>query len=237
MVSRFRPPTGTRLTPPAPQQGGQTMRTLLLAAACFLFLQCISPPAAWAKRGFFAGLEAPYTMMWGDLNGEKALVGSKDTILLPDIDGGLGYGLFVGMGVSETASWEISFMQTFHDGRWKGLKADVHYFMIDANGKLYFRTGRALRPYGLAGFGLHIVDIHNGSTNGSDVGDGLLTGTAFNLGAGADYYLRPEVSIGGAAVLRYVLFRNARGVKSSGTIDDYIDGYGVSFILNTAYHF
>jgi hypothetical protein len=54
---------------------------------------------ASAEEGVYFGLAIPYNTIDGDFDGESALSGDNDIIIVPEIDGGQGFGLLLGLGV------------------------------------------------------------------------------------------------------------------------------------------
>jgi len=194
---------------------------------------------AEAKKGFYMGLGATYNTIDGKFNGSGGLKSDTDTIILPDIKNAFGVDILGGYGINDSWSIELNLMVSEHSGEWSGLTGDVDYASFSINGKYSFRSSDMTQPYLLFGISGNSLFIKNGSKNTAtgEVGDATLSGAGVNFGAGIDTYITPHVSLTLGIMYRYVDYTEASGVDHSGTIDDGINGSGVSFLLTTAYHF
>jgi opacity protein-like surface antigen len=194
---------------------------------------------AEAKKGFYMGLGATYNTIDGKFNGSGGLKSDTDTIILPDIKNALGVDIQGGYGINDAWAVELNLMVSEHSGKWSGLTGDVSYASFSINGKYSFRSSDMTQPYLLFGISNNSLVIKNGSKNTAtgEVGDATLSGPGVNFGAGIDAYLTPHVSLTLGIMYRYVDYTDASGVDHSGSINDGIDGSGLSVLLTTGYHF
>jgi hypothetical protein len=194
----------------------------------------------YAKTGIYMGLSLPYNTIGGDFNGDTALVGSSDIILIPSIDDGYGFGISLGITSGQFAG-EISYLRTTHDASFQGAKGDVEYNMVNLEGKYYFLAHKRTQPYLLWDLSFPWLTIVDGSVtlppSPPSVGDATLTGIGFNLGTGIAYYLHPRVSINAGINYRLVWYTRAEGVVEEGKLEDSIDGSGFNFNVGIAYIF
>ena len=211
-------------------------RIVLLLATIIMFT---AMSTAEAKQGFYAGLGAAYNTINGDFDGNAGLQGSSDIIILPDISNAFGFDLFAGYGVGDRWAIELDLMNSEHDGTWGGMNGTINYTSFSVNWKYSFDVTGTAQPYVLFGLSSNVLIIKQGAedTATGQVGDATLSGTGLNIGAGVDTYLSPRVSLSVGTVYRYVEYTHAEGVNNSGTIDNGIDGSGLSFLLTTAFHF
>jgi opacity protein-like surface antigen len=194
---------------------------------------------AEAKQGFYMGLGAAYNTIQGDFNGRSGLKSATDVIILPKIDNAVGVDVRAGYGINDAWAIEFNLMVSEHDGTWAAFHGDVNFVSFSVNGKYNFAPSDMTQPYILFGIGGNRLLIKKGSENTSTraVDDATLSGPGIKAGVGLDQYISPHVSLTLGVLYRYVEYTEAKGANQSGTIDDGVDGSGVSFMLTTAYHF
>jgi hypothetical protein len=193
----------------------------------------------YAKTGIYVGLSLPYNNIEGDFNGDTALVGASDIILVPSIENGFGFGISLGVTSGQFAG-EINYLRTTHDGNFQGAKGDVEYNLVNLDGKYYFLAHKRVQPYLLMGLSFPWLTIVDGSATLSptpSVGDATLNGIGLNLGTGIAYYLHPRISINAGIIYRPLLYTRAEGVVGEGELEDTIDGSGFNFSVGIAYIF
>lgn len=167
--------------------------------------------AAFAKEGFYLGLQVPYNMVDGDF----------DNTTMPEVDPGAGFGLIAGYTFIPSLSIEIDWSGSSH----KSAGATIGLGEFTLNGKFSFMTNE-LQPYLFAGVGAFTL------------GDDSLTlgGTGYNLGLGADYYVNPNISFGAGLIRKFITYDDV--VKPSGyTLSKDIKGDTTSIRFDVSYHF
>jgi opacity protein-like surface antigen len=214
------------------------MKKLISIAVLYGFLISAPASAVLANEGFYLGLGIPYNTIGGDFDGESVFVGASDLIIVPEIDGALGFGILGGYQANNGLAFELSYLASSHDAKWLGASGDVDYSVVNLDFKYNFSTDRPTQPYLLLGLGLHEVVVVDGSVSVSgQIGDATYTGTGFNIGAGVDQYVNPNVSIGLGLTYRIVEYDEAEGVVGKGKLDDSLNGDGFGLVLDAAYHF
>jgi opacity protein-like surface antigen len=208
---------------------------LLIAAVLVLAMT----PVAEAKKGFSMGIGAAYNTIEGDFDGRTGLQGGTEIIILPDVKNAVGIDILAAYGITDEWAVELNLMSSGHNGSWQGMTGDVSYTSFSINGKYSVPSSTAVHPYLLFGISNNVLLIKNGSADlfTGEVGDATLTGTGINLGTGIDYYFDPKVSLNLGIMYRYVDYTSAEGVHHSGSVEDGVDGSGVSFLVTTEYHF
>jgi hypothetical protein len=138
-----------------------------------------------------------------DLDGQKFLAGPFDTIVLPNVDDGDGYGISAGYRRG-WGSLALNLVQTEHDGVWLGTPFDVTFESISLDFTHYFLRTTRLQPFLTLGVAMTKLDIDGGSMAvGPTVADARLEDDfSGNLGGGLAVYLTRRLAILGTAVYR-----------------------------------
>lgn len=195
---------------------------------------------AVAKKGFYIGAGVPYNTVEGDFNGNSSFRRGDAVIIVPDIEGGFGVNLTAGYGINDKWAIELNLLSSRHNGKWQQLSGNVDYASFSINGKYNFRASRTTQPYLLFGVGSHALTIKDGARDLStgQVSDATLLGPGFNFGTGIDQYIGKNLSLTVGIMYRYVHYTLVEGVhENSGSIDDELNGSGMTFLLGTIYHF
>jgi opacity protein-like surface antigen len=193
---------------------------------------------AHARKGFYLGAGIPYNTIDGDFKGNSFLRGGNEDILIPDIDGALGFDVMIGYGINAKWSVELNFLGSDHEGTWNGLDGDVFFFSFSVNGKYNFLPSQPLQPYllfGISGNGLALKDGAQDFVTG-ERGNATFSGAGLNFGAGIERYFT-KMSLRFGVTYRFVDYDEVEGVNEIYGIDDSLDGSGVTVMLSTAYHF
>lgn len=188
------------------------------------------------RDGYYFELHGAWAQLGGDFDGNTALTGSSDTIVVPDAGSGTGFGLAFGRRWGQQAV-ELSFTQTQHDGSISGFPGgDVTYDAVDVDWRYFFRPEEQLQPFFQAGIGAAFATLEDSSTDGVSFGDADLSGVELGLGGGAEYYLSEHWSIGVRALYRYAFFDTAKGVAGDeGTIDNTVDSGGLVLLFGASF--
>lgn len=215
------------------------MHSKMIIVCVSVALSLAASHEAEAKRGFYLGLGAVYNTIDGDFTGTRGLQGGNDIIILPKIESGFGFDVRTGYGFNDQWAIELNLMSSRHDGAWAGLTGRVDYTSFSVNGKYTISPSDAVQPYVLIGFGHNELFIRDGAADTwtGEVTDATLSGPGAQLGIGIDAYLSAHVSLNIGFLYRYVEYTEAEGAHNSGTIDDGVDGSGVSGLVTMAYHF
>lgn len=167
-----------------------------------------------AKEGFYLGAQIPYNMVGGDF----------DNKTMPKVDSGAGIGLIAGYAFIPSFALEIDYSATSHKWNTGGLSGTVGLAELSLNGKYSFLTVSELQPFLFAGIGSFAI------------GDSslILSGTGYNLGIGADYYVTPNVSIGAGLIRKFITYDKA---DHGYVLLKNVNGDTTSIRLDVAYHF
>lgn len=190
---------------------------------------------SWAASGLYLGGAIVTSQPLGDFDGDIALSGPTDLVLVPDLDAGAGIGLFLSYRwhMNEVvAQYSIS----EHDGDFTGTgrEHDTTFEDFDLNWRHYWWESSFVQPYGLIGLGYSRAEIDNGTTDqatGTVFDDAYLRdGIAVNLGLGASISLK-WVTLFGQGIYRFVRYETSRGLDGtfSNTPDVDGDSLGVQF--------
>jgi hypothetical protein len=193
----------------------------------------------WAARGLYVGATLVSALPMGDFDGDSALAGMSDLILIPDLDVGAGAGIFVSYRwyVNE---FLLQYEATEHDGDFSGSpqEHDTTFYNLDLNWRHYFWPSTAVQPYALLGLGWGRAAIDNGSTDqatGTIFEDAELEdGINVNLGAGLAFYPVPGVALFGEGVYRFVRYESSDGIDGSFSNNGDVDGDGWRLAVGAA---
>jgi hypothetical protein len=194
------------------------------------------PRDIWPASGLYVGGALITSQPLGDFDGDLALAGPTDLVLVPDVDVGAGIGGYL------SYRWHmnelmVQYSITENDGDFSGTGRDhdTTFYDLDLNWRHYFWERSPLQPYGLLGFGWSRAKIEDGSTDqatGSVFQDAeLKNGINVNVGLGAALYTLPWVVFFGQGMYRFVRYETSEGIDGnfSNTPDVDGDGWNVSF--------
>ncbi len=191
----------------------------------------------YAASGLYVGGFLVSALPLGDFDGEDALAGPTDLVLIPDLDVGAGAGAYVSyrwIANELILQYEV----TEHDGEhdFTSLEHDTTFYNLDLNLRHYFWPRSPLQLYALAGVGWGRADIDNGSVDRASIEMGnppaivqdaeLEDGININLGLGLALYTTPWVVFYGEGRYRFVRYGSSDGID--GTFDNIgdVDGDG-----------
>jgi opacity protein-like surface antigen len=124
------------------------------------------------------------------------------------VDAGTGFGIILGARGTRGAV-ELSYQRSSHDTSSFFTvpgESTATYNVIDLNAKIDVFAQDQLRPYVLLGFGFPWLTIEESATDGFSYYDETFHGFAFNVGAGAAYYLHPQWALTGGLIYRWSWF-------------------------------
>ena len=194
------------------------------------------PKKIWPASGLYVGGAIITSQPMGDFDGDEALAGPTDLVLIPDLDVGAGAGIYL------SYRWHmveavLQYSITEHDGEFDGSPRDhdTTFYDLDLNIRRYFMEDSPLQPYGIFGIGMSRAEVDNGSTDlatgtifqDSEIDDGIV----INVGAGAALYTLPWVVFFGQGIYRFVRYESSDGIDGnmSNTPDIDGDGWNLSF--------
>ncbi len=172
---------------------------------------------AFAREGLYLGFQLGASDLFGDYDGDTALVDDPMTptnfVFIPELDAGPVY------GVSLAYRWkrhEIALLWegSEHDGTFLGAPGfDTDFQYIDLVFKQYWWIDKPMQPYLFAGFGVSSARIDNGASDLVVTEDALLEdGVAFDFGGGIALYAGPWFSLFGQALWRFSSFESVNGI-------------------------
>ncbi len=196
-----------------------------------VLLACI-PSIAYSK--LYIGYGLAQVQIGGDMDGSTFVAGGGSAEVLPEQTTKIGNKFIIG-SQSDGSAIEFSITQSEHDGAWQGIPLISEFFSLNFDGKLFFRKGM-LRPFGLLGFGFTSVTVKDGSTDGFRTEDAKFKGTDIRFGAGIEFAVQKNIAIDLQVVRRWGSYNSVAGIES-GSIDDDINGDGMSTSLEVKYIF
>ena len=186
--------------------------------------------------GLYVGVTFSTSQPLGDFDdGDNALVGPTDQILIPELDVGAGVGAYVSY---RWLRYELILQYEYseYDGEASGspLTHDTEIFCLDLNFRRYFWIRSPIQPYGLFGFGWTHAEIENAASDipptvvqTAELEDGINA----NLGIGVAFYPMKWLCLYGQAMYRFVRYGTSDGVGGTmsniGDVDG--DGWNLSF--------
>ena len=211
--------------------------TLLLAIFTSISLTTWSNSAI-ASEGWYLGFAVPYNSVGGDFKGDDAYTNSVEGILVPKVSSGLGWGVYWGQHVIPNLDWELSYLQTNHDGTFVAVfpKKDVTYSLLNFDLK-YFVTTESTPVYVQAGYGTRDITLKGGAINNSlnPIGDVSYLGSGWNFGVGLNHSLNENLVFTASVIYRTASFDRAKGTTGTGKLPDSLDGGGVGLTFGIAY--
>lgn len=203
-------------------------------------------PFFFAKQGTYIGFTLPYNNIGGDFDGETVLVSFDDIILVPKVEGGLGWGISLGRRGAKTAG-ELSYLRSYHDVTFSTAKGKAILNIVSIDFKYYLVVDKPVQPYLLLGWNPAAwLTVKDGSASvpefgAPEVGDATFTAIfqvkSINLGGGLAYYIDPNLSLNVGIIYRLISFERAEGVAFEGPIEDPLDGSGLNFNIGIALTF
>jgi hypothetical protein len=191
---------------------------------------------AYAAPEFYLGVSQVYNSVnteahdyWSDDNTEL--------VSAPALDPGNGLSLTFGMEFPRCAV-EFGLTASSHDGEDSlGGPMEATYGIFDANFKAFLSSSRHVKPYFLIGLCVTSLEVEDGARDSYwGRGDATFTGAGLNLGWGLEVKFS-NVGLKGEVVYRAVEFTDVSGVDDSGTLDDPLDGSGLSVNAGINFYF
>ncbi len=186
-----------------------------------------------AAQGFYLGIDLLYNTIGGDFNGVNE----------PEVDPGGGVGVIVGYAFTPAIALQANLNTSAHNTNFTNNSSTVNarYREYIIGLKYNFLSEQKLQPFIRGGWGVFLFDTGKGFF---DTGMDDEFGTGFDIGAGIDYYVRPQCSIGGGVDYKFVdyvstsetSFNSSPG-GSVNTNTSHTHGNTFSLNINAVYHF
>ncbi len=199
----------------------------------------VEPEKTWPASGLYVGGAIVSSQPMGDFDGDVALAGPTDLVLVPDLDVGAGLGLYV------SYRWHMNelvlqYSITEHDGEFDGSpqEHDTTFFDLDFNWRHYFLEKSPLQPYAILGLGWSRAEIDNGTTDQATqtvfADAEIENGVVVNVGAGAALYTLPWIVFFGQGMYRFVRYETSKGLDGHMLNTPDIDGDGWNVSVGAA---
>lgn len=149
--------------------------------------------------------------------------------LIPALAQNFGYGVLLGhreeAWAVEASYWQSNHNATFGPGTVEALSGNsapitqqyqdtAVYNSVNVDFKRYFLTEGQTQPFLSLGVSFPWIVVNNAASNGNgNVSSLTLAGLGFNLGAGVEYYLSPNLSFFGGAYKRWASFDEFKGLS------------------------
>ncbi len=214
----------------------------------FLSLSAVFACSTWsnsarAEGGWYVGFALPYNSVGGDFKGDKkySYPNSSEAILVPKISSGFGWEIYGGMHAAPNLDWELSYLQTNHDGTFVSRypKKAVSYSMFNIDLKYFVKT-EGTPVFIQAGYGSRDITVKDGAvttspSSTSPLGDASYIGNGFNFGVGMTHPLNENIVISASALYRTASFKKADGTAGLGQLPNTLDSGGVGLVVGIAY--
>ena len=196
-----------------------------------------------ALSGLYLGFSLATAQPLGDFDGDLALAGPTDLVLVPDLDVGAGGGAYISYRWSMNELL-LQYEVTGHDGSFSGAggEQDSTVHNLDINLRHYFGKQSFMQPYAVGGLGWSRVSIDDGSTlqagfpPGTTFEDAELTdGINVNLGLGLAIYPLSWLILYGEGMYRFVRYESSDGSDGSSTNSTNVDGDGWRLAAGAAF--
>jgi hypothetical protein len=183
--------------------------------------------SAWAGDGssFFAAPVISYIWVNGDFDGTRTVSGGGETMVIPAVTPGLGYGGTVGLKMpffesgDFSAALEAQCMFAPLSGMFALAPYDVLYFNLEGIMTVFYSLFDPISVYAKAGFGYTWITVVNGASNGTATGNFVINGGEMGGGVGVsiDIFGIAELRIGVSVHLSDIV--TGSGIAVSGSMD------------------
>ena len=163
--------------------------------------------------------------------------GDGETIYVPTLNSGTGFAITGGMNFAGGA-FEIGYTNSSHNGNYQNTPFSATENIFDLNYKGFFNdSDQPLKPYWLGGVCVTGLVVKDGAVSASKSGNATYTGFGLNIGGGADYRLKSNLSLKAELLYRLVGYFSAEGMYTSGSLEDSFDGSGICCNIGMNYSF
>jgi len=173
------------------------------------------------RLDFYVMLNAPYHTIGHDFDGQHILSNYSETLLVPKIDGNIGYGIGLGLlfVVQERPvdfAIEVLYNSSQHGGSFMGAKYDVAYQTIDYVFKAYFNAKQRTQPFISVAFNMPNIRVKNAAFFNWQAGisDAEFKGLGYSISFGISHCLFNNLLIEGGLGYRNDSYNLAKGVSN-----------------------
>ena len=219
-------------------------RLALLCVVTALAASCAMPPigdTAYHQPGLYVGGMQTTTLIYGDLEDESLVVGDDDFGMIPAFDGEPGVGLAPLIGYRwHSRSLELSYLWSdFDEPEFLGLPIEAEQTVWSLDWKQHYLVDQRLQPFVYAGLSYLRMELEDAaaSTIGPEIADVIMKGTGINVGAGANYYVSPNLALFGQVTWSFVRYDRASTVFPPEMLDGDIDGDSLNLSFGASYTF
>jgi hypothetical protein len=172
----------------------------------------------FAKNGLFVGVTGVPTFTFDGVtfDGQSIYkqIDGDEIMLLPRLESKSTIRGLVGYRVTR-GSFEVGYERLDLNATFVGLSGAASFHVFNFDERIYAFTSKRIQPYGLAGFSLPWLTVHDGSFLHERVGDGTYHGQGINMEAGATVFPIPRVGISAGYRYRVMWFDTASGVTNT----------------------
>ncbi|MCU0276315.1 MAG: hypothetical protein MUF02_05595 [Acidobacteria bacterium] len=190
--------------------------SLTLILVLLILLPALPGLAGSDGNGFLIGFFVPYNTFGSDFDGVHFFNAGDEILLVPKMEGGVGYGLALG-GRRDSVEWELFYMHSSHDFSFEVIRDKATFDAAGFNGRFYLGRRGVIRPYGSFGMDLCWVKAQNASlTLYEPIRSGAVKFSGLGIVGGVGVGIRPikAVTLYVGGELRLGLFGRGKGVQN-----------------------
>jgi len=178
---------------------------------------------------YFGGLFG-YQAIGGDFEGNSyiSVPSLNEQINIPEIDGGMGFGIVGGVKRGRGAL-EVSYTHSSHDATHNNNGTDVVFQAFNFDAKYYPVPHLPTQPFLMVGLCVPWLKAENVSTYGSIVDDARFTGIGLNVGAGIMLKFTPRMALTSTVGYRWISYGTAKGASKEKIDIPNLNGSGMMF--------
>lgn len=213
------------------------MKSRSIAFAAVLCAFVFTSNGAFARDGIYFGGGLHSTSIGGDFDGQTFFTSDFEAVVVPEIETGQGFAIFGGAHLNPVLSIEMDYLSSSHDASFAGVPLDVSYSEFSIYANLHFDVSEQLKPMALLGYGTSWIEVEDGAVDvNGNLGDATYTGSGFNLGIGAEYFVQSNVALGVRLIKRFASYDEVEGEIVEGSLSQELDGDTTTLMFTLAYH-
>lgn len=221
------------------------MRTItFLSGLALLPLFVHSQSSDLSADGFYFGVNLPYMTNEGDFNGNTFLYTNQEVFLVPQVEGGIGFGFRLGWRDHRSAL-EVGYNRTNHEVSFINATGTASLVAWSIDWKLFFRDKKAVQPYiqlgWVPGVTLNVNDASAAVSSDSVVRDANFRGniSTTQFGTGIAYVINSRIFIDAGFTYRLGKYTGVAGGKDlvGARIENPLKGGGFNFLAGISFVF
>ncbi len=224
------------------------LRQVIASLILIIFITAVDSGAVTKTRTYsdiYFGLHVPYGTVSGDFKGQNMFGAVDESIAIPDIDGGFGFGASIGYtrvtarDLGYTLEFSYSRMsQSYLQDAAEHFDGDAWLTTVDFTFKGILSAGRA-HYYALIGLSLPWITIEDGAfavmPEETLADNARFSGLGMKIGGGAKYYMHKRIAMFGEAYYRPTRMSSVQGIYDDYSINGGLDASGWGFRLGLLY--